>query len=128
MASLFYGRDIAEEGYGYRQSPKVWMNKTFFKLLPRLDSYIGQNDGRKIAFLIDNASCHGTIEALSVLQHIQVIYLPRKTGSKIQPLDAGIISCIKQYYQKQQRERALSLIDLTDNFGAYSVGLYTAIV
>lgn len=65
------------------------MNFSIFSgWLKRLDEYVAQTNGRKIAPLIENASSHGIIQDLPVLPNVQVIYLTKNTTSCLQPWDA----------------------------------------
>ena len=124
----FSGREVAGAGILYRSSPKAWMTrKLFFEWLLRVDTYIGQTPGRRVVLLVDNASCHGRSETLPTLANVDVIYLPKNTTSRTQPLDAGVIASVKSRYRKRQLERAVDLIEegITDNL--YSIDLYSAI-
>ena len=76
---------------------------------------------RKVGLLIDNASCHGYSETIPKLQNVEVIYLPAKTTSLIQHLDAGVIVALKSKYRRKQVLRALSFIG-DDNKSIYNVG------
>ena len=59
-------------------------------------------------------------------KNVEVIYLPPRTTSRIQPLDAGVIACIKRGYRCSQLERAVRLIDSREVNNTYSLDLYTA--
>ncbi|XP_029655265.1 tigger transposable element-derived protein 1-like [Octopus sinensis] len=50
---------------------------------------------RKIALLIDNATCHAVSLKLS---NVDVIFFPKNTSSLIQPCDQGIIKAFKNHY------------------------------
>lgn len=54
--------------------------------------------GRKMVLLVDNFSGHKVPEGL---ERIKVIFLPPNMTSHIQPLDAGIISCVKAIYKRK---------------------------
>ena len=64
-----------------------------------------------MALTIDNASSHGHIETLLTFHSVDVIYLPERTTSRLEPLDAGMIACIKHRYQLILLERAVYLIE-----------------
>ena len=126
-ARCFQGCDVANDGLVYRCSPKAWKNTSlFYEWLSGFDEYISQTRNRRVALLLDNASCHGRTETLPTLHHVDVIYLPARTTSRIQPLDAGIISSVKLKYRKRQLERAIDLIEegITQNF--YMTNMYVA--
>ena len=53
---------------------------------------------RNILLLIDNAGGHNVNSDLN-LSNIKIVYLPPNTTSKLQPLDAGIITIFKCNYK-----------------------------
>ena len=67
----------------------------FFKWLLRFDSYINKTAGRNVLLLLDNFSGHGRPENLPDLSCVQVELIPPNTTSKLQPMDASIIKCLK---------------------------------
>ena len=73
----------------------------FFEWLIEFDFYIGRTPGCRVALLIDNACCHGRIENLPSLRNVAVLFLPKRTTSRVKPLDAGIIACIKRRYRRR---------------------------
>lgn len=60
--------------------------------LARFEAFIWRTSERQVLVIIDNCSAHGKKEIIPELNDIRVQYLPPKTTSKIQPLDAGIIA------------------------------------
>ena len=100
-------------------------SELFFAWLIRLDFFIGKTNNRKVALLTDNSSCHGNLETIPKLCHVEVVYLPANTTSLLQPLDAGIISILKRRYRKCQILKALNLIE-QNNDSAYDVDQITA--
>ena len=48
---------------------------------------------------MDKASSHGRIENLPELANVDVLFLPKNTTSVLQPLEAGVIACVKQRYR-----------------------------
>ena len=80
-----------------------------------------------MALLIDNASCRGRIENLLSLRNVKVLFLPKRTTFRVQPLDAAIIVCIKHRYRRRQLTRAVGLIETGASKNVYSADLYEAI-
>ena len=88
---------MAEEGYEHQSSARAWMNRDLcFQWFLQFDRYVGETSGRRVALIVDNAWCHGNRDNLLEMQNVEVIYLPPRTTSRIQPLYAGVIACIKR--------------------------------
>ncbi|KAG0430042.1 Tigger transposable element-derived protein 2, partial [Dictyocoela muelleri] len=68
---------------------------------------------RKIALLLDNATCHITYEKFS---NIEIVSLPKNTTSLIQPLDQGIIKLFKDKYKNILVSSFLFNNDLEKNY------------
>ena len=110
----FKGKTGSELGFFYLlvHNKKAWMTGPFFELyLRRFNSYIGRTKMRKVLLIIDNAQSH--IYEHLTLAFLEVHQLPPNTTSKLQPLDAGIISSFKRHYRQRQLEHALNVIELS---------------
>ena len=84
----------SELGFFYLYNTKAWMMGSFFELyLRRFNSYIRHTKMWKVLLIIDNAPSH--IYDHLDLAFLEVHSLPPNTTSKLQPLDAGIISSFK---------------------------------
>ena len=69
-----------------------------------------QLEGRKVILFLDNAPCHPeTLQ--SPLKNIKLIFLPKCTTSRLQPLDAGIIRAFKCKYRKLLIKYVVARID-----------------
>ncbi|KAG2880176.1 hypothetical protein PC116_g20597 [Phytophthora cactorum] len=79
--------------------------------------------GRHILLLVDNASSHD--ETGLCLAHVRVEKLPPNTTAKIQPMDQGIIYCVKPEVLTQKMMHALGYIGQS-NEDAYKTDLFTA--
>ena len=54
----------------------------------------------KVLLIIDNVPGH--LQSISIEdENVQVIFLPPNMTSLLQPLDQGIISCVKASYTRQ---------------------------
>ena len=69
-----------------------------------------QLERRKIILFLDNAPCHPeTLQ--NNLNNIKLIFLPKCTTSRLQPLDAGIIRAFKCKYRKRSQKYVVSRIN-----------------
>ena len=57
-----------------------------------------QKENRKIALIIDNCPAHPTIADLS---NVKLIFLPPNITSASQPIDQGVIKCLKAFYRRR---------------------------
>ena len=78
----------------YFSNKKAWMRtEVMVNILTKLNRRV-RNEGRSIILFLDNAPCHPP-ELKDQFSHIKIIFLPKNTTSKTQPLDAGIIKLWK---------------------------------
>ena len=57
----------------------------------------------------------------------EVLFLPKNSTSPLQPLDAGIIACVKKRYRRNQIQRAMSFIEEAVHENSYTLDLYSAV-
>ena len=78
---------------------KAWMNSNIMEnVFGRLDRRMNF-ENRKMILFLDNATCHP--ESLqNGLTNIKLVFLPKNTASRLQPLDTGIIKSFKLKYRK----------------------------
>ena len=120
IPKCFDGISPREFGFDYMNSKKAWNNRRiFYNWLCRFDGYIGMTPGRRAILLVDNCSAHGEMNILPPLKHIQVLFFPKNTTSLLQPLDAGVIACVKKRYRRRKIQRAVDLIDLGETKNLY---------
>lgn len=65
---------------------------------------------RTTLLILKNASCHVQGDKLPEYRHLYLQFLPRRTTSVLQPVDAGVIACIKRRCQRKLSEWALDLV------------------
>jgi len=108
-----------ELGFFYLSNKKAWMTGSYFQIfLKKFD----MNVKRKVLLLVDNAPSH--VWNGSETPNIEIVCLPPNTTSKLQPMDAGIISSFKRHYRRRQLSHALDLLDAAEN--PYKVDQLTA--
>ena len=79
----------------YTANTKSWMTSEIFQnWLEKWNRNLA-NKGRKIALVLDNATCHPKI----TLSNIELEFLPPNTTSHIQPMDQGIIANFKRHHR-----------------------------
>ena len=101
-------RGVALLPTDYEANPNAWMSSQIFEAwLQKWNSRLARS-GRKVALFLDNCTAHPN---LTNLDHIELVFLPPNTTSKIQPCDQGIIKTLKTYYRKSMVERLLQAIN-----------------
>ena len=75
-------------------------------------------ENRKVILFLDNATCHP--ESIDdKFSNIKILFLPKNTTSRLQPLDAGIIRKFRVKYRKSLVKYVLSRIN--DNISAAEI-------
>ena len=64
---------------------------------------------------LDKATCHPK-SMIDSLSQVKIIFLPKNTTSRLQPLDAGVIQNFKVMYRKRLVKYELAIIN--ENFSA----------
>lgn len=104
----FKGTEVKSLPCDYYNHPKAWMNQAIFtawfkeKFVPSVRDHLEkQGLPQKAVLLLDNAPSHpGESILKSDDNSIFVHYLPANVTSLIQPMDQGVISCLKRRYKK----------------------------
>ena len=63
---------------------------------------------RKVVLIIDNCPAH---PAIGNLTNVKLIFLPPNTTSVSQPMDQGVIRCLKAHYRRRLVRRMLQCLD-----------------
>ena len=96
-------------GSYYYANKKAWMDSEPMEEILRTLNRKYAAEGHKILLFIDNVPSHP--ESFSdCFSHAQIVFLPKNTTSKLQPLDAGIIKNFKVFYHKQFLQHVLARI------------------
>lgn len=120
----FGKKSAAEHGFVYNHNKKAWMTGVLFQeWLVGVDKVMKQAN-RKILLLLDNAPSH-RIDDMT-LTHVEVLFLPPNTTSKIQTLDAGIIASFKRYHRLHHYQRAIDRFDVGGIADIYKIDQLTA--
>ena len=83
------------------------MTSTIFeKWLRKLDFQM-RNSARKIAMVSDNCTVH---------PNIKLVFLPPYTTAKRQPLDSGVVRCLKAHYRKSLAKLCLLAFEEKKDF------------
>lgn len=64
--------------------------------MKRLDTSIRRTPDREVLRLRDMFSGHASDQCIPLLTYLKVVFLPPNSTSKLQPIDAGMISCMKK--------------------------------
>uniref|UniRef100_A0A8C9VTT6 HTH CENPB-type domain-containing protein n=1 Tax=Scleropages formosus TaxID=113540 RepID=A0A8C9VTT6_SCLFO len=113
----------------WRSNRKAWVTQDVFMdyirsyFSPFVEKYCRENNlPNKALLVIDNAPGHpaGTIH---YADNVEVVFLPQRTTSLLQPMDQGIIATFKAYYLENlmrhlvsESESGKSLLDVWKDF------------
>lgn len=93
----------------YEFNSKAWMNTSIFeKWLLRLDDEFGKQN-RKVLFFFDNCSAHKK-DMQSKLKNTKLEFFPPNLTALLQPMDMGIIRCLKVHYRNNLVKEILDSI------------------
>lgn len=114
-----YFRNLRTLPCRYDFNKKAWMTSALFtKFLQQLDNKMGPK-ARKILLFMDNAPCLPL--DTTCLRNIKVVFLPFNCTSRLLPLDARIIKCVKQGYRKCLVQRQLAAMKRSEEEKKISV-------
>ena len=83
----------------YFADSKSWMQVEIMeKVLETLNQMVKEE--RNVILFLDNATVH-PISLVDKFSNIEVLFLPKNTVSRLQPLDTGIIQSFKSKYRKK---------------------------
>ncbi|XP_064409672.1 tigger transposable element-derived protein 4-like [Latimeria chalumnae] len=92
----------------YEGNTKAWMTGDIFKdWVIKFDRKM-QRQKHKVLLFVDNCPAHPHIDSLQVTT---MVVLPPNTTSKLQPMDKGIIKCLKQHYHRQLIQHMLNCFE-----------------
>ncbi len=103
----FKGYDKHQLPVMYFADRKAWMTSELFtKWLCQLNNQM-QRQKRNVLLMIDNCGAHPDI----TMSNVKLAFLPPNTTSRLQPLDGGIIQCVKANYRKRMMRHIIFHID-----------------
>ncbi|GFU83725.1 tigger transposable element-derived protein 1 [Trichonephila clavipes] len=95
------GKDLKQLPVHWMANPKAWMTTAIFTewfndcFVPEVEAYMKEKSlDFKVLLIVYNAASHPQLEH----PNVQLVFLSPNTASLIQPLDQGIISTFKKYY------------------------------
>ena len=94
----------------YFSQAKAWMESDILiEIIRKLNGRL-RRENRRILLFMDNAPCHPE-DLDDKFQQIKIIFLPKNTTSRLQPLDLGIIQAFKLKYYKRLLTHVVSKVD-----------------
>ncbi|KAL2650406.1 hypothetical protein R1flu_018534 [Riccia fluitans] len=88
-------------GITWHANKDAWMTRALFEhFLLQFDSSLLRHGRKKVLLLVDNAPSHIFGHLTDQLKVTKVVFLPPRTSSRFQPMDAGIIQSFKCEYRK----------------------------
>lgn len=82
--------------FTYKSNKRGWMTSDIFQEYINWLNNKMKIQGRKILLLLDNCPAHPPL----AVSNVKLLFLPKNTTAKLQPLDQGIIAWLKQRYKK----------------------------
>ncbi|KAH9468531.1 hypothetical protein Pst134EA_033366 [Puccinia striiformis f. sp. tritici] len=116
----FKKKQACDYGYGYYNNGNAWMTSEIFEnWLLTWNSKL-RAEKRSILLLVDNFRGHAVPE--DGMSNIRVEFFAPNLTSHVQPLDAGIIKCLKSHYRKKAISRSISVFtELTGTKSASAI-------
>ena len=103
----------------YVSSNRAWMTTTLFtSWLTKFNEKM-RRQNRNVILFLDNATCHSRQD----LSNVELFFFPPNTTSHLQPLEQGIIRCVKARYQERLLQSALSEFEQMDNVDSIRKGI-----
>lgn len=97
----------------YKANKRAWMVSSLFESELRLWNDQLRRKNRKILLLVDNCAAHPKLQNLS---HIHLVFLPPNCTSTLQPMDQGVIRCLKAHYRRHFMLRMIKAVDSGEPF------------
>lgn len=102
----FKKKKPSEYGFRYRNNKTAWMTSNYFEEWIKELDHEFRSANRYVALTLDNFAGHMIAYEPT---NIEFIYFEPNLTPYVQPLDAGIILCVKAHYRKAFCARAVDL-------------------
>ncbi|KLO10496.1 DDE-domain-containing protein [Schizopora paradoxa] len=124
MPRCFNKQSPESRGFYYRNNKNAWMTAVFFEeWLKKIDLKM-QRQNRHVCLLVDNFSGHVVPYTPT---NVRLEFFEPNMTSFVQPLDAGIIRCMKAHYRSAFCNRAIDL-DEAGEREVYKINLLEAML
>lgn len=97
----------------YRANKKAWVTGEIFETLLRDWDHELAKTKRRILLIVDNCPAHPQPENL---KFIKLVFLPPNVTAVLQPMDQGVIRCLKSYYRKMFIVRLITAMEMKEDF------------
>ena len=92
---------LDKQDFYYGSNKAGWMTTKLFRdWLKKINTLMSKEE-RKILLLMDNSPTHKILKFKEDYSNIKCVYIPPNTSALIQPIDMGIIKCIKTAYREK---------------------------
>ena len=110
----------------YRANKKGWQTTEFYLEFLRKFNNKMAVQRRNVLLFLDNCPSHPAVE----MSKVKLVFLPKNTTSKTQPLDQGVIRSLKGQYQKRVRNEARTMIKEVSDFNEFAkrINIFEAII
>ncbi|XP_064071485.1 tigger transposable element-derived protein 4-like [Vanessa tameamea] len=101
----------------YENNVKSWMTSEIFeRWLRDWDAELKANN-KKVLLLVDNCPAH---PAVTNLKFIKLVFLPPNVTYVLQPMDQGVLRCLKSHYRRMQVLKLIQNLD-SNNQNSFTV-------
>ena len=96
-------KSIKKLPLSYEFNKKAWMTATIFEAWAKKLNSRMRKRNRAVALVLDNCTADPNVVGLT---NVKFIFLRPNTTAKTQPMDAGVICCLKSHYRKKPSKNA----------------------
>ncbi|KAE8738361.1 hypothetical protein FOCC_FOCC016158, partial [Frankliniella occidentalis] len=95
----------------YTNTDNAWMTGEKYEWWLRKFDCRMRIEKRNVLLFVDNCPAHPAVHGLT---NVKVVFLPKNTTSRLQPMDQGVIKNLKHYYRTRLVQRLIGFVGRQD--------------